>query len=196
MTNMMHWADHLNRRVFLKSSASGIGTAALASLLTPGQREPSPRSGFIMPLRRSGSSICPVGGSVADGPVRPQAAMAGKRGEDLPDSIRKGQRLTTMTSGQAKFPVAPSIFQVRTAWRERDVLSDIMPHMARSPTSSALSARCIPRRSTTTGDYVLQNRFPAAGRPSIGSWASYGLAARTRTAGVCGADLVRFGAAG
>ena len=110
MTNPFQLTDHLNRRVFLRSSAAGIGTAALASLLQPkpasaemGLTHHAPKAKRIIYLFQSGA---PSQMDLFD----PKPAMTGKRGEDLPDSIRKGQRLTTMTSGQAKFPIAPSIF--------------------------------------------------------------------------------------
>ena len=52
----------------------------------------------------------------------PKPQMEKYRGEDLPDSIRKGQRLTTMTSGQKSFPVAPIDVFIRSTWSERHVV--------------------------------------------------------------------------
>jgi hypothetical protein len=182
MTNMMHWADHLNRRVFLKSSASGIGTAALASLLTPGAARAestlgvhhAPKAKRIIYLFQSGA---PSQMDLFD----PKPAMAGKRGEDLPDSIRKGQRLTTMTSGQAKFPVAPSIFKFAQHGESGMWLSDIMPHMAK-----VADEFCMIRSMHTEAinhDPAItfcQTGSQLAGRPSIGSWASYGLGSENK----------------
>lgn len=182
MTNMMHWADHLNRRVFLQSSASGIGTAALASLLTPGAARAesvlgvhhAPKAKRIIYLFQSGA---PSQMDLFD----PKPAMAGKRGEDLPDSIRKGQRLTTMTSGQAKFPVAPSIFKFAQHGESGMWLSDIMPHMAK-----VADEFCMIRSMHTEAinhDPAItfcQTGSQLAGRPSIGSWASYGLGSENK----------------
>ena len=106
--------DALNRRVFLKGSSLGVGTAALGGLLVgdqasaatglPGFPNHAPKAKRIIYLFQSGA---PSQMDLFD----PKPAIADRRGEDLPDSIRKGQRLTTMTSGQKKFPVAPSIFK-------------------------------------------------------------------------------------
>ncbi len=50
----------------------------------------------------------------------PKPTMADWYDKDLPDSIRKGQRLTTMTSGQARFPIAPSIYKFSQPWSGRN----------------------------------------------------------------------------
>ena len=112
------------RRQFFGSAARGLGLAALASLLDKGQL-----LGEVLKT--------PMGGSLAGLPHFPPKArraiylhMVGappqmdlfdyKPGlkdwfdKDLPDSIRRGQRLTTMTSGQTRFPIAPSVFNFQT----------------------------------------------------------------------------------
>src|SRR5476651_589658 len=109
----------LTRRTFLQRSASGIGLAALGALLgerlaaapapsstggLPGFPNFAPKAKRIIYLFQSGAL------SQMD-LFDPKPELAKRRGEDLPDSIRKGQRLTTMTSGQKIFPVAPSIFK-------------------------------------------------------------------------------------
>ena len=131
--------DVMTRRHFFGRAGVSLGTAALAGLLAEGR----PASAADRPVDR-GDGRRPAGGlpglaafrpqgqaghlpvherrPVADGPVGLQArrwsAMFDK---DLPDSIRMGQRLTTMTSGQARFPVAPSKYQVRPARPGGDV---------------------------------------------------------------------------
>ena len=98
-------------------------------------------------------------------------------GQDLPESVRMGQRLTGMSANQATLAAGRLDLQVRPA-RPVGRLGQRAPaaHGAASSTSSASSARCTPRRSTTT------RRSPSsrparqiAGRPSMGSWLSYGL---------------------
>jgi hypothetical protein len=96
----------------LKRAAGGIGLAALGGLLSqradgaglPGFPNHAPKAKRIIYLFQSGA---PSQMDLFD----PKPGLAQRRGEDLPESIRKGQRLTTMTSGQKSFPVAPSIFQ-------------------------------------------------------------------------------------
>ena len=98
--------------------------------------------------------------------------------EDLPDSIRQGQRLTGMTSGQARFPVAPSIFkftryenQEEGAW-----ISELMPHLG-----GVAGELCFVHSMHTEainhepGITFFQTGNQQPGRPSFGSWMSYGL---------------------
>jgi hypothetical protein len=114
--------------------------------------------------------------------------LAGRFNEELPDSIRQGQRLTGMTSGQSRFPVAPSIFKFeRYANREDGVwLSELIPH-----TASVADRLCFIRSMRTDainhepGITFFQTGNQQPGRPSFGSWVSYGL-------GSANADLPSF----
>ncbi|MFG0259626.1 MAG: DUF1501 domain-containing protein, partial [Phycisphaerales bacterium JB041] len=98
--------------------------------------------------------------------------------EDLPDSIRQGQRITTMTSGQSRFPVAPTKFRFdRYANNEDGVyLSELLPH-----TGSVAKELCVINSMRTDainhepGITFFQTGSQQPGRPSFGSWASYGL---------------------
>ena len=120
--NSVHrqWRDRSNRRAFLRNSSTSLGAAALGTLLAtklpgeskvgeqahaalPGFPNFAPKAKRIIYLFQSGA---PSQMDLFD----PKPELEKRRGEDLPDSIRRGQRLTTMTSGQAKFPVAPTIF--------------------------------------------------------------------------------------
>src|SRR5476649_2318867 len=113
--------DRINRRVFLKRGA-GLGLTALFSLLgtdafgfdghKPGARYGG-NAGFpSFPARtKRVIYLFQSGGPSQMELFDPKPALAKRRGEDLPASIRNGQRLTGMTSGQAKFPVAPSIYK-------------------------------------------------------------------------------------
>lgn len=103
-------------------------------------------------------------------------ALAERRGENLPESIRKGQRLTTMTSGQSQFPVAPTAFQFSQHGDAGMWFSEILPNM------SALANDWCQIRSMHTEAInhdpaitFCQTGSQLAGRPSIGSWISYGL---------------------
>ena len=59
-----------------------------------------------------------------------KAALRDKKGMELPDSVRMGQRITTMTSGQKAFPVAPSIFKFAQHGQSGAWLSELLPHTA------------------------------------------------------------------
>ena len=87
-----------------------------------------------------------------------------------------GQRLTTMTSGQAKFPVAPTIFKFQQHGQSGIWMSDILPQL-----SQVADELCVVRSVHTEAinhDPAItfcQTGAQLAGRPSIGSWVSYGL---------------------
>ena len=168
------------RRTWLKT-AGGLGTAALASLL-PQQslfarsdlpagipHHHPPVAKRIIYLFQSGA---PSQMDLFD----PKPGLTDRRGENLPDSIRQGQRLTTMTSGQANFPVAPSIFKFSQYGESGAWFSELMPHM-----SSMADEWCMIRTMHTEAinhDPAItfcQTGSQLAGRPSIGAWASYGL---------------------
>jgi hypothetical protein len=105
---------------------------------------------------------------------------------DLPDSIRKGQRLTGMTSGQARFPVAPSVFKFAQHGQSGLWLSELLPH-----TAKLADEICIVRSMHTEAINhdpamtLLQTGHQIGGRPSFGAWVSYGL-------GSMNADLPAF----
>jgi hypothetical protein len=98
--------------------------------------------------------------------------------QDLPDSIRRGQRLTTMTSGQTRFPVAPSIFRFSRYPNNEDGawVSELMPH-----TGSIAKDLCFIKSMHTDainhepGITFFQTGSQQPGRASFGAWTSYGL---------------------
>jgi hypothetical protein len=98
--------------------------------------------------------------------------------QDLPDSIRKGQRLTTMTSGQSRFPIAPSVFRFARCENQTGGvwLSELLPH-----TQQVANELCFIHSMHTEainhepGITFFQTGNQQPGRPSFGSWLSYGL---------------------
>ena len=179
--------DRLNRRLFLHGGAQAVGTAALASLMSrevnatdaeansikafglPGFPNHVPKAKRIIYLFQSGA---PSQMDLFD----PKPLMKDRKGEDLPGSIRMGQRLTTMTSGQKTFPVAPSIFEFKQHGDCGMWMSELLPHM-----STIADKFCMVRSMVTEAinhDPAItfcQTGSQLAGRPSIGSWVSYGL---------------------
>lgn len=172
----------VTRRTFLQRAAGGIGLAALGGLLG---RQPAraaatgagaagfpnftPKAKRIIYLFQSGA---PSQMDLFD----PKPRMEKERAKDLPASIRQGQRLTTMTSGQKSFPVAPSIFTFAQHGRSGAWFSELMPHMAK-----LADEWCIVRSMFTEAINhdpaitFMQTGSQLAGRPSIGAWMSYGL---------------------
>ncbi len=179
--------DSLNRRLFLRHTATGLGTLALGSLLgsgaaqaastakpmpalgLPGFPNFTPKAKRIIYLFQSGA---PSQMDLFD----PKPGLTEHYNEDLPASIRMGQRLTTMTSGQTKFPVAPSIFKFAQHGQSGMWMSELLPHM-----SKVADEFCMVRSMNTEAINhdpaitFIQTGSQLAGRPSIGAWASYGL---------------------
>ena len=95
---------------------------------------------------------------------------------DLPDSIRNGQRITTMTSGQSRLPVAPSMFKFARHGASGMWVSELLPHTAGCVDDIALVRSVFTNAINhdpactfiTTGSEV-------PGKPSLGSWLAYGL---------------------
>ncbi len=104
--------------------------------------------------------------------------LAKRFNEDLPDSIRNGQRITTMTSGQSRFPVAPTKFRFDRFENNEDGLwlSELLPH-----TGTVAKEICMINSMHTQainhepGITFFQTGTEQPGRPSFGSWMSYGL---------------------
>ena len=192
MTDPKSFIENLSRRTFIKRSAGGLGAAALASLLNPemllganattnpttgpttvpgllGRTHFAPKAKRIIYLCQSGA---PSQLDLFD--YKPQLDKI--RGTNLPDTIRQGQRLTGMSSGQANFPVANSAFKFAQHGKNGTWISEILPH-----TASIADDICVIRSLHTEAI----NHDPAitffhtgsqqAGRPSVGAWTSYGL---------------------
>lgn len=162
----------MNRRLFLRNSAAALSSTALGSLLANSSSvnvHHLPKAKRVIYLFQSGA---PSQMDLFD----PKPQMAAQRGKDLPESIRKGQRLTTMTSGQKAFPVAPSMFKFSQHGKGGIWLSDLWKHLP-----SVADELCVVRSMYTEAinhDPAItfcQTGSQLAGRPSIGSWLSYGL---------------------
>ena len=177
---------HINRRQFFGRCATGIGAAALSSLLTTDAfgdggdplalKEPHfpAKAKRIIYLFQSGA---PSQLDLFD--YKPE--MKDRFNEDLPDSIRMGQRLTGMTSGQDRFPVAPTIFDFKQYGPSGMWISELLPHIA-----GVADDLCFVRSMQTEAinhDPAMtffQTGFQIAGRPSMGAWVTYGLGSMNR----------------
>ena len=172
----------LTRRYFFGKTAAGLGTAALASLLQadetsgamPGIPHFPPTAKRVIYLFQSGA---PSQMDLFD--YKPRLRDLAKT--ELPDSIRGGQRLTGMTSGQTSFPVAPSIFPFQQHGNSGAWVSSLMPNLAK-----VADDLCFVKSMYTEainhdpGVTFFQTGFQIAGRPSIGSWLAYGLGSENK----------------
>ena len=180
------------RRHFFTTIGRGIGAAALGTLLSedglsaeessdskstiglPGLPHFAPRAKRVIYLFQSGG---PSQMDLFD--YKPM--MDKVRGQDLPNSVRNGQRLTGMSSGQETFPVANSIFNFKQHGQSGATVSELMPHIA-----SISDELCFIKSMNTEqinhdpAITFFQTGFQLAGRPSIGSWMSYGLGSANR----------------
>ena len=149
------------------SSANAKDTAATGGL--PGLPHFAPKAKRVIYLFQSGA---PSQIDLFD--HKPK--LAERHGADLPDSIRQGQRLTGMTATQDHFPIAPTRFRFAQHGKSGAWLSELLPHTAR-----VADELCFIRTMHTEAinhDPAItffQTGAQLAGRPSIGSWLSYGL---------------------
>src|ERR1700761_389052 len=106
---------HITRRQFLGRGTTGIGVAALATLLNPRLSAEPARAGLphFAPKARRVIWLTQAGAPSQLDLFDSKPGLRAQFDKDLPDSVRQGQRLTGMTSGQARLPVAPSVFSFR-----------------------------------------------------------------------------------
>jgi len=181
----------LSRRHFFGRGATGIGTAALATLLAkanPGADTPAapkrigglpslphhaPKAKRVIYLFQNGA---PTHVDLFD--YKPE--LTKRKGEQIPDSVVKGARFSTMTGGQAVRPCLPNITKFAQHGKGGAWVSDFMPHIA-----SIADDCCFVKSMFTTQ----VNHAPAIcfiltgaempGRPSLGAWLTYGLGVDT-----------------
>jgi hypothetical protein len=162
----------ITRRHFFSRTATGIGVAALASLLRQEGRAAThfaPKAKRVIYLFQHGA---PSQLDLFD--YKP--GLVKRHGEDLPESVRRGQRLTGMTAYQSKFPTAPSVFRFDPHGKSGLWLSELLPHTGNVADELALikslHTEAINHDPAVT---FLQTGFQLAGRPSVGAWVTYGL---------------------
>jgi hypothetical protein len=106
----------------------------------------------------------------------PKPGLKRQFDKDLPPSVRQGQRLTGMTAGQKRFPIAPSVFNFAQHGQSGQWMSELLPHTARWADRlcilRSLHTEAINHDPAMT---LLQTGHQIGGRPSFGSWVAYGL---------------------
>jgi uncharacterized protein (DUF1501 family) len=172
----------LTRRQLFGKTTNGIGVMALASLLNPKLFADSSATGGLPELPHfapTAKRVIYLHQSGAPSQIdlfdyKPK--LADVAGSELPDSIRQGQRITGMTSGQNSLPVAPSIFKFARAGENGTWISELLPHTAKIVDSisivKTINTDAINHDPAIT---FIQTGFVQPGRPSMGAWVSYGL---------------------
>jgi uncharacterized protein (DUF1501 family) len=169
----------LTRRHFLATGSHLLGSAALASLagnafgngLAAGRTQFAPQAKQVIYLHM-------VGGPSQMDLFDYKPVMGEWYDKDLPESVRMGQRLTTMTSGQARFPIAPSMYKFERCGQAGMWVSEVLPWMKKMVDDlvfvRSMHTEAINHEPAIT---LMQTGNQVTGRPCLGAWSSYGLGA-------------------
>jgi hypothetical protein len=192
MLPFSEFKTNITRRHFFQQGSHVLGGAALASLMGA-----SPGGGQVHGAELVGKQHFPgkakhviylhmVGGPAQMDLFDYKPVMNEHYDKDLPESIRMGQRLTTMTSGQARFPIAPSKFKFAQHGECGMWMSELLPWKAKMADElcfiRSMHTEAINHEPAIT---YIQTGNQNTGRPCLGAWASYGL-------GSLNADLPTF----
>ncbi|MCH2211709.1 MAG: DUF1501 domain-containing protein [Fuerstiella sp.] len=176
------WIEYrhlLNRRGLLQRSSSAIGVAALAGLMARdgvAQNAAVDQLTHFAPRARRIVYLFQSGGPSHLELFDYKPGLGRRHGSELPDTIRQGQRLTGMTSGQKSFPVIAPKFNFRRAGQAGTWISELLPH-----TAKVMDEICLIRSVHTEAINhdpaitFIQTGSQQPGRPSLGAWLSYGL---------------------
>jgi Protein of unknown function (DUF1501) len=178
------YISNITRRHFFASGANILGAAALGSLLGQDRANAGSKTGLNAALPETHFPakakqiiyLHMVGGPSQLDLFDYKPKMDAYYDKDLPDSVRKGQRLTTMTSGQARFPIAPSKYKFAQHGKSGMWLSELLPHKAKMVDDMcfirSMHTEAINHEPAIT---MMQTGNQVTGRPCLGAWASYGL---------------------
>src|SRR6476619_6551221 len=187
-TLVHEYVRYETRRQFFRRGASFMGAAALG-MLAPGLvfgREKQPSLAHLIGPHFPAKAKQVIYLHMVGGPSQMdlydyKPTMQSYYDKDLPETVRMGQRLTTMTSGQARFPIAPSKYNFKQHGKSGMWVSELMPW-----TSKMVDEMCFIRSMHTEAinhepaiTYI-QTGNQITGRPCLGSWISYGLGSMNR----------------
>lgn len=181
---------HMTRRQLFGMASTGIGVGALASLLTsdagamiPGlQLDRDPKTGGLVglphfpPKAKRVIFLHQSGGPAQMDLFDYKPGLQKYQGNELPDSIRMGQRITGMTSGQGRLPVASSIFKFGRKGQSGAWVSELLPHTAKIVDDIAI-IRTVNTDAINHDPAItfIQTGSQQPGRASMGAWVSYGI---------------------
>src|SRR5262245_48625748 len=188
--NLYHdFVRNITRRHFFSMGSHAVGWAALASLLGESRGDaptPVPGAPGVMPTHHTPKARQVIYLHMVGGPPQMdlfdyKPVMNRWYDRDLPDSVRMGQRLTTMTSGQARFPIAPSKFRFARHGQCGMWVTELLPNTARMVDDMcfirSMHTEAINHEPAIT---FIQTGTQITGRPCLGAWASYGLGSLNR----------------
>jgi uncharacterized protein (DUF1501 family) len=179
------------RRQFFGRGARGLGSLALFSLLAEntakGANDPKATGGLpglphFAPKAKRAIYLHMLGAPPQLETFDYKPGLQKLFNTDLPESVRNGQRLTTMSAGQTHFPIAPSIFKFQQHGKCGAWVSELLPYTAKMVDDISivrtLHTDAINHEPAIT---FLQTGFMIAGKPCIGSWLAYGLGSMNRS---------------
>ena len=185
MNPFNQYLHYESRRQFLGRGVNAVGFAALTALLDADRlrAEGGAKTGIgaalpethFPPKAKSIIYLHMVGGPPQMDLYDYKPKMAEFYDKDLPESIRNGQRLTTMTSGQARFPIAPSKFKFAQHGQCGMWVSELLPNTAKMVDDMcfirSMNTEAINHEPAIT---CMQTGNQVTGKPCLGAWASYG----------------------
>ena len=180
------YIQNITRRHFFGKGALGLGTAALASLMSPTLQAADAQSSLgnrglpglphFAPKAKRAIYLFMAGAPCQMDLLDYKPEMNELYDTELPESIRQGQRLTTMTSGQKRFPIAPSKYSFTQHGQAGAWISELLPYTARMADDIAI-VRSL-HTEAINHDPAITYICTGDERPglaSLGSWLSYGL---------------------
>lgn len=179
--NIFEEAGYLQtRRHFVANTRNLLGIATMASLggaVQGAEIRPAIPGPHFSPKAKRVIYLHMVGGPAQMDLFDYKPVMQEWYDKDLPDSVRQGQRLTTMTSGQARFPIAPSKFKFSQAgdcglWMNTELLPNLAKKADEICWMRSLHTEAINHEPAIA---AMQTGNQVTGRPCLGAWASYGL---------------------
>ncbi len=180
---------NINRRHFLGKMALGVGSAALGSLLVPDLFKGSPSAMTDLPpgIKHYAPKAKRIIMLVQNGAPSQLESFDYKpllnqmHGEDLPESVRGGQRLTGMTAGQDRFPLVGSRFGFNQYGQSGTLVSELFPNIAKITDDicviKTMHTEAINHDPALT---FIQTGAQQGNRPSMGAWMSYGLGSENK----------------
>jgi len=171
----------ISRRHFFGQTALGLGTAALASLgigthASAAKAQGLPGLPHFAPKAKRAIYLFAAGAPSQIDTFDYKPKLDELFDTDLPESIRQGQRLTTMTSGQKRFPIAPSKFKFEQYGANGTWVSELLPHTAKMVDDLAI-VRSVHTEAINHDPAItyICTGHQLPGRASLGAWLSYGL---------------------
>jgi hypothetical protein len=175
------------RRQFFARGSRGLGAAALGTVLSDTLAAADPATGGVAglphfaPTAKRAVYVHLVGAPPQLELYDYKPGMKEWEDKELPDSIRQGQRLTTMTSGQTRFPIAPSRFSFSQQGQSGTWISELLPNIGKLADDIAvirtMHTEAINHEPAIT---FFQSGSQIAGKPCAGAWLAYGLGSMNR----------------